>query len=245
MGNESATAEVTCTEYVIDYHINMEPTAQTAQDIIQHVGSGSENKEEAIKFVDGRIEIENDIKETLMSCAPDLMRQYSLSVNLERIIYGFGGIGVIIIVLILLLGGQLSDGIIALLITIGSILAFCVCFFHFYFVRKQAIITKQWRDSAVESLINNLDDWKERYSNKYDYTFSVLYPIKVLLTEQGSTRERIIGISAFIRISKGNEVKHSDKEPIKATTSVQQHKLIITNQDQQQTLTYDETNELR
>lgn len=243
MGNESSFPEVTCTDYVLDYHINVNvPTVKAAQEIIENVGIGSNYREEASNFR-GRYEIENDIKESLINCEPELMKQYSFSVNLERLIYGIGAIGVICVIFIVLLGGKLSDAVVALLITFASILAMCIFTFHFYFVKKQAVITKEWRDSVVDALINSLDDWKERYSS-YNYTYSVVYPVKVLLTEPGtSKRERIIGIWAFLRISKGNEVQHSDKEHIKASTAVAQHKLIITNQDEQQTLTYDDTDE--
>lgn len=226
MGNESALPEVTCTEYVLDYHVNVnEPSLKSIQNIIENVGIGSNYPEEASNF-EGRNEIENDIKQSLINCEPDLIKKYSLSVNLERIIYGLGGIGVIAIVLIVLLDKQLNNTTLALLITFGSLLAISIFIFHFYFVKKQAFITKIWRDSAIETLINNLDDWKEKYSS-YNYTYSVIYPVHVLLTNDGSSsRQRIIGVYAFIRISKGNEVKHSDKEKIKASTFVDQHKLI-------------------
>ena len=232
MGNESAVPEVTCTEYVLDYHVNVnEPSVKSAENIIENIGFGSNYPQEASNFK-GRNEIENDIKQSLINCGPDLMKQYSLSVNLERFIYGFGGIGVICIVLILLLDKELSNTTLALLITFGSLLAISIFIFHFYFVKKQALIAKSWRDSAIDALVNNLDDWRTRYSS-YNYTYSVIYPVHVLLNEQtsssSSSRQRIIGIYAFIRISKGNEVKHSEKESILASTSIGRHELIITN----------------
>eukprot|EP01084_Bolivina_argentea_P088146 159146_1 len=243
MGNEASLPELTCSEYIVDFWVSMEPTIKSTQNIIEQIGIGSDFSERASSF-EGRGKICSDIAESLINANPDLMRKYALSVNIERFVYGFGAIAVICIVIIALLGGKLNDTTIALLITFGSILAICVCGFHFYFVKRQAILTKLWRDSAIESLSNNLENWKETFSS-YNYSYSIIYPVEALLTEQGSSRKRIIGIWAFVRISMGNEVKHNDNEPIYASTTVDQHKLIVTNKDEKQILTYDETDQLR